>query len=190
MQVFTWGCDWLFPSPNPAGTQMSIEVVWSLAIVGLCIIPGFVGDSLALLGVVGGSQRVTAMPFLQGRWTVGRGCAWCPGGRKARRSGTWGTHPMSFAWPFRRMASTWYEDRGVGRWPWGVFSWDPGGKVSCPDVPCQVKAAPTPCRVKNGCLGHPKATEWEWRQGWAVGLQGAGLRRPLLCARLRETGTS
>lgn len=95
------------------GVWVSTEVAWPLAILGLCIIPGSVEGSLTLLGVVGGSQRVIVMPFLQGRWTVGRGCAWCPGGRRARRSGTWGTPPTSFAWPSHRTASTWYGDR---RW--------------------------------------------------------------------------
>lgn len=78
----------------------------------------------------------------------------------------------------------------VERWPWGVFSQGPGGRVSCPDVPCWVKAAPASCWVKNGSLGHPKPIEWEWRQELAVGLQGASLRSVLLFARLRETGTS
>lgn len=35
MQVFTGGCDWLFLSPNPAGTQVPTEVAWPTAIHGL-----------------------------------------------------------------------------------------------------------------------------------------------------------
>lgn len=67
MQVFTWGCDWLFLSPNLAGTQVPTEAALPVAILGLCIIPGSVEASLTLLGVVGGSQRVIVMTFLQGR---------------------------------------------------------------------------------------------------------------------------
>lgn len=121
MQVFPWGCDWLFPQPDPcgdpaaAGLWVPVEVAWSPAPPGMCvfIVLGLCGRLLALSRAVGGSQGVTAMPFPQGRWRAGRGCAWCPGARRALRNGTWGTHPTFSAWPFRQMASTWY---GRGRW--------------------------------------------------------------------------
>lgn len=50
---------------------------------------------------------------------------------------------------------------GLQRWPRGVFSGDPGGRVSLPDLPCWVKAAPCHCWVKNGSLGHAEPLPWE-----------------------------
>lgn len=167
-----WGSDWLFPQPRPcgepaaAGPRVPVEVAWPPAPPGMWT-SIVLGSGGGLVSIFQSSGRLTAGDggaFSAGEVESGKRLCVVPGGKKGTEEQNMGHASHILCMAISSDGKYLVRERGLAlphgaeRWWWGVSP--PavlGSSVSCSNIPCWVKAAPTPTRVKNRSLGPPRA---------------------------------